>query len=72
MQLPADARAALVIVTVDQTEGLGYLALYTADTPPSSTIIDWSETGDVIATSSTSTSTTSLQQHHRPGRQTSS
>jgi hypothetical protein len=53
LQLPAGARAALVIVTVDQTEGSGYLTLYAADTPLPATNIDWSETGEVIATSST-------------------
>jgi hypothetical protein len=31
----------------------GYLTLYAADTPLPATNIDWSETGEVIATSST-------------------
>ena len=54
MRVPARShRAGLVIASIDQTERLGLREPVAADMPLPATSIDWAETGEVIATSST-------------------
>jgi hypothetical protein len=51
LQLPVGVRGALVTLTVDQTEGGGYLTLYAADESlPNTSTINWSTSGQAVAT----------------------
>lgn len=54
LQLPVGVRAALVTLTVDQTEGGGYLTLYAADESlPNTSTINWSISGQAVGTTTT-------------------